>query len=189
MRKEEKIKDVLNKNNGYITTDDFLKLNICKPMIKKYIDNGLVRKVYHGLYINNNILEDDYYILQKKYNGIVFSHDTALYMHKLIPENPVDIDITVVKDKKVRGMYKIHHVKKEYYDIGIIEVESPFHNLVKVYDMERCICDLVRSNKDLEFKEKIINRYLLKKDKNIDKLLEYSKIFNIYESISKMLEK
>ena len=67
MNKIEKIKAVLERNQGYITTDDFLKLKICKPMIKKYIEMGLVRKVHHGLYIDNTLLEDDYFILQKMY--------------------------------------------------------------------------------------------------------------------------
>ena len=67
MTNENKIKQFLDANCGYISTSDFLKLNISKPLIKKYVDNGLIKKVSHGLYIDSNLLVDDEYVFQKKY--------------------------------------------------------------------------------------------------------------------------
>ncbi len=189
MNKIEKIKAVLERNQGYITTDDFLKLNICKPMIKKYIEIGLVRKVHHGLFIDNTLLEDDYFILQKMYPSVVFSHMTALYLWKLTTDFPVDIDLTVVKDKKVRGDYKVHHVDSKYYDLGIVSFKSPFDNPIRLYNMERCLCDLFRMKMDSEKREKIVRHYLNRKDKDIERLMEYSKVFHLDKIMSKVIEK
>ena len=40
----------------------------------------------------------------------------------------MEIDITVPRDKKVRGNYKVHRVSENYYNIGIIDAVSPLGN-------------------------------------------------------------
>ena len=40
MTNENKIKQFLDANRGYISTSDFVKLNISKPLIKKYVDKN-----------------------------------------------------------------------------------------------------------------------------------------------------
>lgn len=92
------------------------------------------------------------------------------------------IDITVPRDKKVRGNYNIHRVSENYYNIGIIEAESPNGNPVKIYNAERCICDMLRTEEefDLEFQNRVLDYNFHSKD---NKLLEYAEIFNIYERL------
>lgn len=189
MNNESKIKRFLDDNNGYISTSDFLKLNISKPLIKKYIDNGLIRKVSHGLYINSNLLEDDDYILQRRYPSIIYSYNTALYMLNLSNKVSVKKDITINNRKRVVGDYNIHYVSDKYYDIGIIEINTIFGNPIKVYNAERCICDMLKSeNFDIELQNKVLDNYFRSKERNINKLLEYAKIFNIYEKVNTLVE-
>ena len=189
MNNESKIKRFLDDNNGYISTSDFLKLNISKPLIKKYIDNGLIRKVSHGLYINSNLLEDDDYILQRRYSNIIYSYNTALYMLNLSNKVSDKKDITINNKKRVVGDYNIHYVSDKYYDIGIIEINTIFGNPIKVYNAERCICDMLKSeNFDIELQNKVLDNYFRSKERNINKLLEYAKIFNIYEKLNTLVE-
>ena len=189
MNNESKIKRFLDDNNGYISTSDFLKLNISKPLIKKYIDNGLIRKVSHGLYINSNLLDDDDYILQRRYPSIIYSYNTALYMLNLSNKVSVKKDITINNRKRVVGDYNIHYVSDKYYDIGIIEINTIFGNPIKVYNAERCICDMLKSeNFDIELQNKVLDNYFRSKERNINKLLEYAKIFNIYEKVNTLVE-
>ena len=64
-----------------------------------------------------------------------------------------------------------------------------FGNPIKVYNVERCICDMLKSNDfDLELQNSILRDYFKSKEKDIDKLLEYSKIFNIYEKVNTLVE-
>lgn len=67
---------------------------------------------------------------------------------------------------------------------------SPLGNPVKVYNAERCICDMLKSEKDfdLELQNRVLDYYFSSKDKNIELLLEYSKIFNIYEKVNTIVE-
>lgn len=190
MNNEEKIKKFLNQNAGYITTAEFISLGIGRHLIPDFINSGLIRKVAYGIYIDNSLLEDPYYILQKKYSYAIFSFNTAFHILNLTNRTPHEIDISVPKGKKVRGNYNVHYVSKNYYDIGIIEVESLSGNKIKVYNAERCICDMYRISGefDLELQNRILDYYFNSKDKDIDKLLEYAKIFNIYEKINTIVE-
>lgn len=190
MNNEQKLIEFLKKNNGYISTSQLLELKIYKSQIRFYINKGIIEKVSHGLYMDTKLFKDEYFILQKKYPSAIFSYNTALHILNLTNKTPSEIDITVPRNKKVKGNYNVHRVSDNYYEIGIIEVQSPFDNPVKVYNPERCICDMLRTEKefDLELQNRILNYYFSSKDKNIELLLEYSKIFNIYEKINTIVE-
>ncbi len=190
MNNEKKLIEFLEKNNGYITTAELVELNIHKSQIKFYIDRGIIEKVSHGLYMNTKIFKDEYYILQKKYPSAIFSYNTALHILNLTNKTPSEIDITVPRNKKVRGKYNIHYVSEKYYAIGIIKVNSPFGNPVKVYNAERSLCDMLRTKGsfDLELQNRVLDYYFSNKDKNIELLLKYAKIFNIYEKVNTIVE-
>lgn len=135
-------------------------------------------------------IADEYYILQKKYPLLVFSYNTALYILNFTNKTPDIIDITVPRKKAVRCAYNIHWVPDNYYNIGIIDAISPLGNPIKIYNAERCICDMLRSNDefDLELKNRVLNYYWNSENKNIELLLEYAKIFNIYDKVNTIVE-
>ena len=190
MNNSEKIIKFLNDNDGYISTSDFVDLGISKSLIPSYIESGLIRKVEYGLYIDNNLIEDEYYIIQKKYPSAIFSYNTALHILNLTNRSPYEIDITIKRKQRVRGNYKVHYISDNYYELGLIEVLSPYGNPVKVYNAERCVCDMLRSEGefDLELQNRILDYYFNSKNKDIDKLLKYAKIFNIYEKVNTIVE-
>lgn len=190
MSNTQKLINFLKNNNGYVATSDFLNMGISKPLIQNFVDDGLIRKVSHGLYIDNYLIEDEYYIIQKKYSNVVFSYNTAFYILNLISEVPSDIDITTIRGKRIIGNYNIHYVTEKNFEIGLVEVLSPFGNPVKVYNAERSICDMLKSENqfNLELQNKILDYYFNSNSKNIDKLIEYSKKFNIYEKVKTIVE-
>ena len=189
MNNEEKLVEFLKNNNGYISTSELLELNIYKSQIDFYINKGIIERVSHGLYMDTRLFKDEYYILQKKYPSAIFSYNTALHILNLTNKTPSEIDITVPRNKRVRGNYNVHRVSDNYYEIGIIEVKSPFGNPIKVYNAERCICDMLKSDDfDLELQNNILHDYFNSSDKDIDKLLEYSKVFNIYEKVRTLVD-
>ena len=75
----EKLKDFLKKSHGYITTKEIENIGISKTLIPELISQKLLRKVAYGIYIDNNLIEDELYILQKRFSNIVFSILLILY--------------------------------------------------------------------------------------------------------------
>jgi hypothetical protein len=40
---------------------------------------------------------------------------------------------------------KVYYIKKELHELGVITAKTSFGNEIKVYDVERTICDILRS--------------------------------------------
>ena len=187
---ENKLKEFLNKNYGYIKTRDFEKIGISRPSIQSYIDKKIIRKVSRGLYIDNNLIEDEFYILQQKFSNIVFSYNTACYLLNLSDRAPYKIDVTTLTHNNISEDLEIHYVSKDKFNIGIIEIKSPYGNPIKVYNEERCICDLLKNKNevDIGLYNKIIKNYFKQAKRDLKTLEEYAKIFNIQKKFENIME-
>ena len=184
------IKKFFKKNHGYITTKEIENIGISKTLIPKLIKQKVLRKVAYGIYIDNNLIEDEFYILQKRFSNIVFSYNTACYLLNLSDRAPYKIDITTINHNNINEDLNIHYISKDKFDIGIIEIESPYTNPIKIYNAERCICDLLKNPNavDLEVYNKIVNNYFKQKNKNLTTLEKYSKIFNVHKKFEYIME-
>ena len=60
----KELKEFLRKNHGYITTKEFENIGISKTLIPDLIKQEVIRKVAYGIYIDNSLIEDEFYILQ-----------------------------------------------------------------------------------------------------------------------------
>ena len=148
----------------------------------------MIERVAKGIYIDATKIEDVYYVLSISTPKIIYSHMTALYFHNLsikAPDNCFDITVTKKYNNPKLKKHNVFYVDDKYYDIGIIEIKTPQGNKVKVYDMERCICDIIRSKKrmDLEHVKYAVKEYLKRKDNNLIKLSKYADIFGIKEEV------
>ena len=59
-----------------------------------------------------------------------------------------------------------------------------------MYNLERTICDLFRSRNSIEINDftTVLKNYVLRKDKNLNLLMEYAKLFNIRNIVRKYME-
>lgn len=184
------LKKFLDNNYGYIATKDFETIGISKTVIPELLNKKIIRKVAYGLYIDNNLIEDEFFILQKRFSNIIFSYNTACYLLNLSDRAPYKIDVTTISHNNISEDLEIHYVPKDKFDVGIIEIESPYGNPIKIYNAERCICDILKNKNsvDIELYNKIIKNYFKQKNRNLVKLEEYSKIFNIHEKFENIME-
>ena len=107
-----------------------------------------------------------------------------------VEDIPYKIEVTTINHNNINEDLDIHYVAKEKFDIGITEIKSPYSNPIKIYNAERCICDILKNpdSVDLEVYNKIINNYFKQKNKDLSALEEYSKIFNIYDKLHHIIE-
>ena len=77
------------------------------------------------------------------------------------------------------------YVDNDIYELGFIEVKTPMGNKVKAYDIERCICDIIRSKNriDLELIKYSVRKYLKRKDKDLNKLSLYAEKMGIKDVV------
>ncbi|MBO4668065.1 MAG: type IV toxin-antitoxin system AbiEi family antitoxin domain-containing protein [Bacilli bacterium] len=187
------IVDILNSNQGYITTKEITNKGIHRMYLKKMCDDGIIEKVGTGIYIDKSIIPDYYYIMRLELPNVVFSHMTALYFHNLSIKAPNDsFDITVPNNYfnyKLKN-HNVFYCDKESYEIGLTYVRTPMGNLVKAYDMERCICDIIKSKNRIDFEliKYSIKTYLKRKDKDLTKLSIYARKLGIEKEVANYLE-
>ncbi len=185
--------DILNNNQGYITTKEITNKGIHRMCLKKMCDDGIIEKVGTGIYIDKAIIPDYFYVMSLELPNVVYSHMTALYFHDLSIKAPNDsFDITVPNNYFNYKLKKhnVFYCDKEKYNIGIIFVKTPMGHMVKTYDMERCICDIIKSKNRMDFElvKYSIKAYLKRKDKDLTKLSIYASKLGIEKEVANYLE-
>ncbi len=194
MEKYKKIVDVIKNNGGYITAKEIEKKNINRHHLRTLIEDGKVVKISRGFYSLENSFADNFYIMISKSKRAVFSNAAALYFHNLSDRNPSVYDITVPysagNSYKREKNVNLHYVKKELLELGLIEMKSPFGMKVRVYDVERTICDIIKNkNKmDAEIFTKALQRYSKLKSKDINKLMRYAKQLKVDKKVREYME-
>ncbi len=186
------IKQIMNTNNGMLSTRMIEPLNISRQYLSIMENNNDIEKVSRGIYLLPSAFEDSYFSFQQKYKKAIFSHMNALYFYGMTEEFPYNYTVTVPQSyhaDTVNEKCNVFYVSDDIYEIGIVEVETPSGNKVRAYDKERCICDIIRSKgrMDLEQVKKSIKQYIQSKDKNIAKLSDYARKMGISEKVMEMV--
>ena len=180
--------------NGYLTTKDVNDNNIPRFYLTKLIKEGKIERVSRGVYIKKNELVDEFVILQSKSKNAIYSNTTALYLHGFSNRIPIKYDVTInngyngflQKENNVNLFY----TKRELLDLGVINYKLDSGNIIRVYDLDKTICDIIKNKKkiDAEIFNKAIREYFYSKKKNTLKLYEYAKKMNIYNKVRATFE-
>jgi len=189
----KKIKEKLNKSGGVITSKELKDSNIPTIYLTRMIGTGEIIRADRGIYIDSNGDYDEYYFFHNRCKVAVFSYVSALYLHQFTDIIPLGMEATVYKGynaHRINRNVRIHYVTKAFYGLGITTCQTMFGNVVKVYDLERTLCDFIRNRSEIETElfTKTINKYVRYENKDFNKLYEYSKNMKIYEKVKEILE-
>ena len=187
-----KIDDLVN-INGIITTNQVEENGIPRWFLSEMVKQGKLKKISRGMYINKTGVYDEYYVFQSHHKSSIFSYSNALYFHDLTDKIPSKIEVTVYQGYNAHRFDKnttTHYVKKEIHKLGVIEIESPYGNKINVYDIERCMCDLVKSRKVIESEvfKMAFQTYVRRVDKDMIKLFKYAKAMHIESDMYNIIE-
>ena len=188
------LQELIEQNNGYLLTSMVMEKGITKPYLAKYVKENDLEKVARGIYITEDVWPDELYIMQARNRAVIFSGETALYLHNLLDREYSEICITVPKGYNATHLradhVQIRYAVKDFYELGVCMVPSICGNMVKVYDRERCICDLIseRSRIEVQNFQTAIKEYMTSKDKRLSKLIEYAERLGIRDEVMKYVE-
>lgn len=184
----------MKKNNNVITTSQVLQLGYSKALLTKYVKAGLLERSRHGVYSLPDAVNDDMYALMLRSSKIIFSHDTALFLNGLSERTPFRHTVTIPSDSalpaSIKGECNCFYIKPELHRLGMIEKKTTFGNNVRCYNMERTICDFLRSRNrcDEETLISAVKNYAVFKDKNLSVLSDYAKRLRVEKSLKHYLE-
>ena len=185
MTQFEKLDLLLRECGGTIQTFQVLNNGISKSVFYAYVKERGLEQAAHGVYVSPDTWTDAMYLLHLRCGQAVFSHETALFFHDLTDREPLKYTITVRTGYNPSRLqedgFQVYTVKKDLHEIGIIAMQTSFGHSVPVYDMERTICDLLRSRKNVEMQvfQDALKQYAKRKDKNLRMLMKYAAMFHV----------
>ena len=181
-------------DSGILLTKNAIDAGISKHALYNFIRNNGFEKAAHGVYASPETWEDENYILSLRCPQGVLSHDEALYYHGLTDREPLQKTITIYTgygtSRMVADGIKVFTVKKELLDIGKEIVKTSYSHDIPLYNRERTICDLIRSRNRFEIQDfqTALKTYIMGKNKNLNRLMEYAKLFHVDKKIREYME-
>lgn len=191
----EKIIEIGKLNHNMFKTKMIVDAGIRKEKIKELLEEGLIKRIGPGYYVLAETFVDRYYELQQRCPNGIYSFGTAAYFWGLLDYPPEEIECTFPRGYNasrlnLRFKTKFHFSPEEYYSIGIIEKESPFGTVIKVYDKEKVVCDFIKYKNrcDIRIWGSVLNNYFRCRDKDLKKLIKYAKTYGILEQLEMYVE-
>lgn len=194
MSMPNKLLSVLKQNGGMITTAQANDVGVSNERLRLLVRSGDLKRVTTGIYILPDEFVDKMFNFQLRRPKIIYSHETALFLHDLTDRDPISYMVTVPTGYNPTRLkedgFTVFTIKRELHEIGVTKIETMFGNSVTVYDMERTICDCLRSrnNLDITVVMDAIKRYVKRKDKNLNKLMQMAETFKVSKLLRGYLE-
>ena len=190
----EAILEILEQNKGFITSAQVTDAGFQRRALSELAAANRIYRVARGIYTLPETWEDDMYFLQYRYAKGVFSNGTALFLHGLSDRTPQTYTLTFPHGYNAPGLKK-HNVKAKYvmpdaYDMGIAEAQSPSGNPLRVYDIERTLCDIVKGSSafDIQLVNQAMKSYAESKGKDMAKLIGYAERLRVKPKILRYME-
>jgi predicted transcriptional regulator of viral defense system len=186
----------IRENGGVITTHQVQMLGFSKTLLTNYIKTGELDRVAHGIYILPDEIEDDMYTLKLRSKKLIFSHASSLFIFGLSERTPFIHSVTFPSNaaipRSIQSSCKCFYIKPELHCMGLVEKPNTFGHIVKCYNPERTICDLLRSRSRLDEETVLsaLKRYAVSKGKNLYLLADYSRklmVFNVLKGYMDVL--
>ena len=181
-------------NGGMIETKTATEHGISKAMLSKLYRQKQLRRIAHGQYILPDEIEDELYAIHLRSSRIIFSHETALFLHGISDRTPFEHTITApsgsMPSPAIRSECKVYYIKPELFELGKSTVKTPCGNSVSCYDLERTICDIVRSRNKVgtETFLSALRLYAKSPKKNLNRLDSYAKQLRVAKTLRQYLE-
>ena len=189
-----KIDMLLKDHNGIIRTSNAVDAGISRTTLVTLVKTGKLERIAHGQYIRPENMTDELYMLQQRSDRIIFSHETALFLHDMAERTPFLQSLTVPSNYKLSSTLsdgcKVYYVKPDLYGLGRCTVKSKMGNEVIVYDAERTICDILRSRSRIDSQTFVeaMKAYVARKGQNWNKLRDYAEAFRVTKLLRQYLE-
>lgn len=194
MDTSDEIKRILDKNDGWLQLKEALDLGISKQSFYNYAKESGLERVGHGIYIADDIWNDAMHLIHLRSEQVIFSHETALFLHDMTDREPLHYSVTVKTGYNPHRLkedgIKVYTIKEELHEMGLTQAKTPFGHLVPVYDKERTICDIVRSRRSIEAQvfQEALKAYGEQRDKNLRALMKYADALKVTTILKPYLE-
>jgi predicted transcriptional regulator of viral defense system len=185
---------MMKRNKGFVTASQITAAGIPRRVLSELADEGRIYRAARGIYALPEAWEDEMYFLQYRFSKGIFSNETALYLHAMTDRTPQTYTLTFPHGYNAAGLKtrnaKAKFVTRDIYGLGVIEMPSPAGNAIRVYDVERTLCDIVKGTNacDIGIINNAMKLYVSSKTKDVGKLIDYAKRLRVRPKIKTYME-
>lgn len=190
IKKIENIKIEFKKNGGVLKTSELKDIGLSSRQINKLLEDGIISKIKSGFYESKEYPPKDEVIIARLFPKAIIFLESALLHYEYTDKIPLAWQIAVDKHSKP-NLYKIdypiiepYYLEAKFIGIGINVIYEDGVE-IKIYDRDRTICDILRYKNKLEDEvfTNAIKLYVKDPKKNVRRLFEYAKEFNITNKV------
>jgi predicted transcriptional regulator of viral defense system len=188
------VKKLLSHGKGMFTTSEAVEAGLNRQQLTSFLKTGVLERAERGIYISLGGLDDALFWMQQRAKKIIYSHETALFLHRMTDRTPIQYSVTVPSSYKaseaLKKSCKIYYIKQDLIDIGKTQNPSGMGHTIITYDLERTLCDIIRSRNKIDSQIVIetVKQYSQNKNKDLHRLFMYAEKFKIGKIIHRYLE-
>ena len=181
-------------HGGIIETKIAAQRGISKAMLYKLCKEDKIHRIVKGQYILPDDMRDELLAISNRSERIIFSHETALYLHGISDRTPFEHTVTApsgcIPSAAIKSECKVYYIKPELFELGKTTLRTPAGNDVPAYDLERTICDVIRSRNKLGTETFLaaLKMYAASPKKNLNQLNTYAKQMRVEKVLRQYLE-
>ena len=185
---------IAQKHGGIIETRIAIAHGISKAMLYKLCKDNKIQRVVQGQYILPEDMQDELLSISKRSEQIIYSHETALFLHGISDRTPFEHTVTApsgcIPSVEIKSVCKVYYIKPELFGLGKTTLKTPAGNDVSAYDLERTICDVIRSRNKLGTETFLaaLKLYAVSSKKDLNKLNSYAKKMRVANVLRQYLE-
>jgi predicted transcriptional regulator of viral defense system len=190
----EIIRAIIKDQNGILMTSDLSKHGIPRTYLSVLEKKGEVQHISRGVYLAAGFILDEMVVIQERYKVVLFSHETAAFLLDMTDRTPLYYSVTVPSGYNATSLKtmgaKVYFVNRKLYRMGSITLKSPYGNDIQTFNLERTVCDVLRSRNQMDIQQvnEVLKRYVKKKEKNLDLLYQYAGQFGIQKIVRETIE-
>jgi predicted transcriptional regulator of viral defense system len=142
------LQNMLRSQNGVFSAAQLREAGGSVSSVRRAVQRGELERVARGVYQIPTIMDDDMFNSQLHRKQMIYSHDTALYLHGLSDRDPLKYSVTVPTGYNTKQLvgegFRVFSLKKELQEQDVEEVPTSHGRLVRAYSAERTVCDCLR---------------------------------------------
>ena len=189
-----KLTAIAKSHGGIIETRISEQHGISKALLYNLCKEDKIHRIVKGQYILPDDMQDELLSISKRSDIIIFSHETALFLHGISDRTPFEHTVTApsgcIPSAAIKSECKVYYIKPELFELGKTTLRTPSGNNVPAYDLERTICDVIRSRNKLGTETFLaaLKLYAANPKKDLNKLNSYAKKMRVFNVLRQYLE-
>jgi len=155
--------------------------------------NGRVVRIRKGLFALPSALYNTMYDIDKIVPGGILCNYSAWSHYRLTTQIPLSICIAIERKRKIKlpqyPPITLSYQSEEQLRLGQTRTTINGYE-VNIFDIERSVCDALkfRNKIGMDVCSEILNNYLARKDRNLNRLAEYAKMLRVGKILNNYLE-